>query len=75
VVKIIEICPNDDYTINVVLDNGRAGFLDLKSYLEIGVFRELKDLAYFKSVKNFGRYIAWPHEQDLCADSIAASIR
>ena len=74
-IKIIEIQPKDNYTIAIRLDDGRAGTLDITEYLEKGVFKELKDLEYFKKVKNFGRYIAWPNEQDLCADSIAASLK
>lgn len=73
-IRITEITPKDNYTIVIKLDNGRVGTLDVKEYLEMGVFKELKDLEYFRQVKNHGRYIAWPNEQDLCADSIAASL-
>jgi hypothetical protein len=74
-VKISSIEANEDFTILVKLDNGKSGILDINEYLDKGVFKELRDLEYFKQVKNFGRYIAWPHEQDLCADSIAASLQ
>ena len=74
-IKITEIQPKDNYTISIKLDDGRVGTLDVNEYLEKGVFRELKNIEYFKQVKNFGRYIAWPNEQDLCADSIAASLK
>ena len=74
-VKITSIVPNADYTINVDLDNGKSGILDVSGYIHQGVFVELQNIEYFKQVKNFGRYIAWPNEQDLCADSIAASLK
>ncbi len=74
-IKIKSATPNDDFTISILLDDGRSGLLDVSPYLDSGVFKELRSLAYFKQVKNYGRYIAWPNEQDLCADSIAASIR
>ncbi len=73
-IKIQRIHPNDNFTIDIEFNDGRAGVLDVKEYLEMGVFKELKDLDYFKQVKNCGRYLIWPHEQDLCADSIAASL-
>jgi len=73
-IKITEIAPNDNYTITIKLDDGRIGILDIAEYLEMGVFKELKNIEYFRQVKNHGRYIAWPNEQDLCADSIAASL-
>lgn len=73
-VRITEIIPNDNHTIAVKLDNGKAGIFDVKEYLSIGVFAELNDIEYFRQVRNHGRYISWPNEQDLCADSIAASL-
>ncbi len=74
-VKITNIVPRLNYTIFISFDNGQEGILDVSEYLDKGVFTELRDPDYFMKVKNYGRYIAWPHEQDLCADSIAASIR
>jgi hypothetical protein len=73
-IKITEITPTDNHTIIVKLDNGKSGVLDVKEYLNLGVFSELKDIEYFRQVRNHGRYISWPNEQDLCADSIAASL-
>jgi len=74
-VRITSIVPNTDYTIKVDLDNGKSGILDVSGYIHQGVFVELQNIEYFKQVKNYGRYIAWPNEQDLCADSIAASLK
>jgi len=73
-IRINEITPTDDYTIIVRLDNGKSGVFDVKEYLNMGVFSELKDIEYFRLVRNHGRYISWPNEQDFCADSIAASL-
>lgn len=39
-----------DYRIYVEIEDGRKGIFDLKSYLDHGVFRELRDVHYF----NFG---------------------
>lgn len=74
-IKIIEIAPQEDYTIFVTFDNRKSGVFDAKEYLHMGVFAELKDIGYFRQVRNHGRYISWPNEQDFCADSIAASLR
>jgi len=46
----------------------------LTSYLECGVFTELKDLAYFHRVENRRSYIEWPNGQDLCGSSIYHSM-
>ena len=74
-VRITSIVPHTDYTITVALDNGISGILDVSEYIHQGVFVELQNIEYFKQVKNFGRFIAWPNEQDLCADSIAVSLK
>ncbi len=42
-----------DHTLFVELSNGCSGSFDVKPYLEKGVFKELKDINYFKKVKPF----------------------
>jgi hypothetical protein len=72
--KIVKITSHDDCSIVLTYDDGVVGKLDMTSYLDTGVFVELKDLAYFHRVENRGSFIEWPHGQDLCADSIYASM-
>ncbi|MBD3316786.1 MAG: DUF2442 domain-containing protein [Chitinivibrionales bacterium] len=69
-VKIIEVIPGAPYTLNIKLDNGKTGTFDLSPFIDKGIFQELKDEVYFRQVKNCGRSISWPHEQDFCADTI-----
>jgi hypothetical protein len=38
--------------------------------LEIGIFKELKDVSMFKSVKPFPGSIQWANGVDLCPDTL-----
>ena len=73
--KIVAVQANNDYTLSVELSDGRSGIFDVKPYLEIGVFTQLKDQEYFKQVKPLFCGIVWPNEQDLSADTIAHELK
>ena len=46
--KVLEVTPNDNYTLTLRFTNGETGVYDCKPILDFGVFVELKNLAYFK---------------------------
>ena len=73
--KVKNVCANNDYTLFVELSDGRSGIFDVKPYLKKGVFKQLKDKNYFKQVKPFFCGIVWPKEQDLSADTIAYELK
>jgi hypothetical protein len=41
--------------------------------LDFGVFEELQDIAYFKRAAVLDGTVAWPHEQDICPDTLYLS--
>jgi len=45
--KIIEITPNPNYTLQIVADDGRIGIFDVKPYFEYEAFADLKNLSAF----------------------------
>jgi hypothetical protein len=45
--------PNADYTLHLWFTNGEEGILDMKPYLDKGIFRDLRDLSVFNSVRPF----------------------
>ena len=49
----------------MVFDNGETGVLDMKPFLDIGVFRRLKNQGIFKQVKVSFDTIEWPSSIDL----------
>ena len=62
--------PNKDFTLNLIFDNNERKMFDVKPYLEYGVFKELKDLSLFYSVKPFLGTVQWQNEQDFCPDTL-----
>jgi hypothetical protein len=64
-----------DHCIYVELANGQRGLFDLKPYLDHGVFRELKDLAYFNRVGIQWGAVTWPHEQDIAPETLLAELK
>ncbi|MBL4744681.1 MAG: DUF2442 domain-containing protein [Cycloclasticus sp.] len=38
--------------------------------LDFGVFKELKNSNYFNQVKPYDGTIVWPHEHDICPDTL-----
>lgn len=62
---VISVSPGENYTIRVVFDNGEQGVLDMKPYLDFGVFQRLKDVALFKQARIAFDTVEWPSGADL----------
>ena len=62
--------PLADYQLELTFTSGEIGFYDCRPLLDFGVFSELKDEAYFSQVRVVNGTIAWPHEQDICPDTL-----
>jgi len=60
----------DNYKLELIFTNGEHGIYDCSYLLDFGVFRELKDKYYFKLVKPVDGTVAWPHQQDICPDTL-----
>jgi hypothetical protein len=68
--RVKHVIPNKDFTITVTFVNDEIGIFDVNPYLEMGIFKELKDWNLFSTVKPFMGTVQWLHEQDLCPDTI-----
>ena len=68
--RVKEVSPNSNYTIRLIFDNGEEGIFDVKPYLDKGIFRELRDLHVFNSVKPIMGTIQWKNGQDFCPDTL-----
>jgi hypothetical protein len=42
---------------------------------DLAVFRELRDLHYFRRVGILAGAVTWPHEQDLAPESLLAGLK
>jgi hypothetical protein len=62
--------PRDDHKLEITFSNGEVGLFDCSHLLDFGVFQELRDIAYFKQARVEGGTVVWPHEQDICPDTL-----
>ena len=68
--RVINVRPEHDFTLLITFTNGEVKKFDVKPYLDIGVFKELKDLSIFNSVKPSLGSIQWANGLDLCPDTL-----
>jgi hypothetical protein len=68
--RVREVKPNRDYTLTLTFTNGEVRIFDVKPYLDKGIFRELKELSLFNTVKPFLGSIQWKNGQDFCPDML-----
>ena len=57
--RVLQVKPDMDYFLELTFTNGETKSFDMKPYLNIGIFSELKDLSLFNSVHPFPGSIQW----------------
>ncbi len=67
---VTKVEPLPDYHIYVEMLHERKGTSDPKPYLDHGVFRELREVAYLNQVSTLLGAVTWPHGQDIAPDTI-----
>ena len=68
--KVTAVKANDDFSLDLRFKDGSVKRFDAKPYLDYEVFRELKDLKYFKQVDLAFGTVQWPHEQDISPETL-----
>ena len=68
--RVIAVMPISGYRLRITFANGEIGTYDCSPLLEFGVFRELRDESYFRQARVEGGTVVWPHEQDICPDTL-----
>lgn len=68
--KVIAVTANSDFSLDLEFNDGSVKRFDAKPYLDYEVFRELKDLNYFKRVRIAFGTVQWPHEQDISPETL-----
>lgn len=67
---VIDVQPLQDYNLRLIFEGGEIRDFDLKPYLDFGIFSELRDIPYLKSVFiEFGS-VEWPNGQGLSYDTL-----
>jgi hypothetical protein len=59
-----DVKPQDDYLLLLTFENGEKRQFDVKPYLHLGIFQELKDERLFKTVRKSFDTIEWENEAD-----------
>ena len=67
-VKSVKALPN--YKLSIVFSSNENKVYDCSSLLNFGVLHELKDEIYFNQVKTKDGTVVWPHDQDICPDTL-----
>jgi hypothetical protein len=68
--KVVAVKANEDFSLELKFNDNTVRRFDARPYLDFGVFRELKDIDYFKQVTIAFGTVQWPHEQDLSPDTL-----
>ena len=68
--KVTAVKANDDFSLDLRFSDGSVKRFDTKPYLDYEVFRELKDLNYFRQVDLAFGTVRWPHEQDISPETL-----
>lgn len=68
--RVSSVVPLSGYKLHLEFGSGEAGVYDCCDLLGIGVFKELQDENYFRTVKVLDGTVVWPHDQDICPDTL-----
>jgi hypothetical protein len=62
--SVIKVEPLENYILHLTFENGEKRQFDMKPYLNVGVFKELKEIRVFNSVKTSFDTIEWENSAD-----------
>ena len=68
--RVKSVIAKENYQLGLTFTNGEKGEYDCSGLLDFGVFRELRDPRYFQKAQVSGGTVTWPHEQDICPDTL-----
>jgi hypothetical protein len=68
--RVANVRPEQNYTLYIWFKNGEEGVFDVKPFLEYEMFKSLKDIELFNSVRPAHGTIQWADEADLCPDTV-----
>ncbi|MCZ0941164.1 MAG: DUF2442 domain-containing protein [Caldilineaceae bacterium] len=62
---VVSVSCEEDYILSVAFESGERGSLDMKPFLDFGVFREIRNPDIFATVHVSFDTIAWESGADL----------
>ena len=69
---VCDVTPKEDFSLHIKLDSGEERLLDMKPYLDFGVFKKLQSYDKFKLVRVSFDTIEWDDGLDLDPEFIYA---
>ena len=60
-----EVIPTNNYNLILTFENGEKRQFDMNPFLKKGIFKELRDISKFKTVRVSFDTIGWENEADL----------
>lgn len=63
--SVKSVTPTGDYVLDITFSNGESGKLDMKPYLDFGIFNRLKDYRAFEKVNVSFDTLEWEAGVDL----------
>jgi hypothetical protein len=67
---VIDLQPQQNYILRLIFAGGEVRDFDVKPYLDLGIFNELRNESYFrKAYIEFGS-VEWPNGQGLSYDTL-----
>ena len=70
--SVKNVSAKNNYKLAIKFNNGKEGILDMKPYLEFGVFKKLKEPSEFKKVRVSFDTIEWASGVDLDPEFVYA---
>lgn len=68
--ELISVTPASDYKLILTFTNNEVRIFDMKPYLDLGIFKELKDISLFRSVRKSFDTVEWPNEADIDPETL-----
>ena len=62
---IVNVKTDDDYFLYLEFDNGEQGWMDMKPFINYGVFQKIKDRSMFQQVRINFDTVEWDCGVDL----------
>jgi hypothetical protein len=72
---VSSVLPREGFILAIVFDTGEDGLLDMKPYLDLGVFRKLRNVECFKRVRVAFDTIEWDCGVDLDPEFVHAKCK
>ena len=67
---IIDVQPTPNYQLILTFENGEKRQFDMNPYLGLGIFKELRNISTFNTVKVSFDTIEWDNEADLDPETL-----